>query len=70
VTSAATKVKNPRPRRRLRKAPVPGGKGDAARSMFARWAKEHHDLKPVRWEQLQAVLEKNRLREAPLFGHD
>jgi len=38
--------------------------------MFARWAKEHHDPKPVRWEQLQASLERNRLREAPLFAHD
>jgi len=38
--------------------------------MFARWANEHHDRKPVRWEQLKATLEQNRLREAPLFAHD
>jgi hypothetical protein len=38
--------------------------------MFARWAKEHHDPKPMRWEQFKAMLEQNRLREAPLFAHE
>jgi hypothetical protein len=46
----------------------PAGPGDLARATFARWDREHKDSKPMSWEKLQAVLEKNRLREAPLFS--
>ncbi len=44
------------------------GKGDVALAMFARWDKEHRDPRPVSWEKLQATLEENRMREAPLFS--
>jgi hypothetical protein len=44
------------------------GQGDVALAMFARWDKEHRDPRPVSWEKLQATLEENRMREAPLFS--
>jgi hypothetical protein len=33
--------------------------------MFAQWEKEHHDPKPMSWDKFQAIMEENRLREAP-----
>jgi hypothetical protein len=42
--------------------------GDIARAMFAQWEKEHHDPKPMSWDKFQAIMEKNRLRKAPLFS--
>ena len=48
--------------------PPTASPGDLARATFAHWDKAHLDPKPITWKKLQAVLEKNRLREAPLFS--
>ncbi|MGA3007075.1 MAG: hypothetical protein ABSE59_04210 [Opitutaceae bacterium] len=48
--------------------PVSSVKGDIARSMFARWAKDHTDPHPMSWDKFRSKLEENRLREAPLFA--
>ena len=67
---AAAKAKRTRPlSHRLAARPV-SVKGDIARAMFARWEKDHTDAQPMSWEKFKSTLEKNRLREAPLFTND
>jgi hypothetical protein len=51
----------------LPKLELTGKPGDAARILFDRWRRENRDPKPITWERLKATMEKNRLREAPLF---
>jgi hypothetical protein len=64
-----TKSKPSVARRAARPAsPSVARKGDDLRAMFAQWEKEHHDPKPISWDKFQAVMEENRLREAPLFS--
>jgi hypothetical protein len=55
------------PRRKSVVTPSVQAKGDIARAMFTRWDKMHRDPRPISWEKLQATLQENRLREAPLF---
>ena len=68
ATMKTTAKAKPAQRRLRAQRPASSVKGDIARAMFARWAKDHTDPRPMSWSKFQSTLEENRLREAPLFA--